>query len=236
MRLERQIPIFGQDGQRRISEASVAVAGCGGLGCYVITQLAEAGVGHLTIIDCDSVSESNLNRQFVYSGRSGRKVALMKEWIAGVSPDTVVDAIDERLTDANVDRFLSSADIAVDCLDNNESRLVLNEGAVRKKIPLVHGAVDGLYGQVMTVVPGRTACLDCMLTKDKSAVVPSVGYAVALVASVQTSETIRQILGKGQLDGTMLLMDIENDSVEKVKINNRADCRICGQSKNRQRS
>ena len=102
MRYSRQIPIIGDDGQKRIEQAHVAVAGCGGLGSNVITQLSVAGVGNFTIIDGDVIEESNLNRQFVHCGNSGSKALSMKDWILRNNPDAKVKVMDVSLNEENV--------------------------------------------------------------------------------------------------------------------------------------
>lgn len=229
MRYERQIDYLGSDGQQRLSDATVAIAGCGGLATTVITQLAVAGVGHMRIIDFDTVTDSNYNRQFVYCGKQGRKVELMGEWIASLN-DVDVTVFNGRLDDSNVDAFLKGADIVVDCFDNNQSRSLLNRYAVKNRIPLVHGGCNRMYGQVTTVIPGRTPCLECLLTKgdgDRQVV----GAAVSAIASVQASEVIKYITGKGRLlEGRLLTMDLENGEFTTIDIKRRKDCPVCDQT------
>ena len=226
-RFDRQIPVFGEEGQRRISESAVAVFGCGGLGCNTITQLALAGIGHLIINDFDTVSESNLNRQFVYSGRSGSKAALMGEWIRKVSPETEVTVFEGRSDRDSMYGIIGDADIAVDCLDSNDSRLELNSAVLERGIPLVHGGVEGFYGQVTVVVPGETPCLGCFLPPGRRTV-PSVGACVSVIGSLQAAEVLKMITGTGEpLKGRMLVMDMSEGSSETVGIRRRPDCPHC---------
>lgn len=228
MRFDRQIPIFGEEGQKRIGSAHVAVAGCGGLGCNVITQLVSAGIRHITIIDHDDISELNLNRQFVYAGRDGRKVSVMKEWILSLAPDAEVTVFDEKLSNDNSDEFLKDADVAVDCLDDNASRLVLNDGVLRKNIPLIHGAIDAMYGQATVVIPGKTPCLGCILRNRKPTTIPSVSSAVSFIASVQVNETLKLITGKGNvLAGKLFIADLENMVFDRIDVKKNPDCEHC---------
>ncbi len=228
MRYSRQLPLFGEDGQRRIGEAHVAVAGCGGLGSNVITQLSSAGVGNITIIDGDVIEESNLNRQFVHCGNSGPKVRSMEDWIRRINPNVKVRAMDSLLCDDNIDEFLSSADIAVDCLDNNDSRLLLNKGCVERRIPLVHGGINRMYGQITFIEPGVTPCLSCILGKGDGERI-SVGSAVATIGSIEANEVLKYITGIGEnLKGQLLSINLSTDTFEKVPINRKKDCPVCG--------
>ncbi len=228
MRYSRQLPLFGEDGQRRIGEAHVAVAGCGGLGSNVITQLSLAGVGNITIIDGDVIEESNLNRQFVHCGNSGPKVRSMEDWIRRINPNVKVRAMDSLLCDDNIDEFLSSADIAVDCLDNNDSRLLLNKGCVERRIPLVHGGINRMYGQITFIEPGLTPCLSCILGKGDGERI-SVGSAVATIGSIEANEVLKYITGIGEnLKGQLLSINLLTDTFEKIPINRKKGCPVCG--------
>lgn len=228
MRFDRQIPIFGEEGQKKICSSHVAIAGCGGLGCNVTTNLVSAGVRKMTIIDFDEISESNLNRQFVYAGKEGRKVSVMKEWILSLAPDAEVTAIDGRLCEDNAETFLNGADIAVDCLDDNASRMILNDAVLRKNMPLVHGAIDSMYGQVTVVIPGRTPCLGCILRKRRPSTIPSVSSAVSFIASIQSNEVLKLITGKGNvLAGKLFIADLENMVFDRIDVKKNPDCEHC---------
>ena len=226
MRYERQIEYLGEDGQKRLQNATVTVAGCGGLGCNVITQLAIAGIGRIRIIDMDTISESNLNRQFVHCGNDGSKVKSMSEWIGKIS-EAEVEEFDERIDDNNIERMIDGSDIIIDCLDNNSARSILNKVSLRKNIPLIHGGVNRMYGQVMLMIPGRTACLDCIMTKDDDDK-QVIGAAASVIGSIQAAEAIKYITGKGTtLEGRLLTVDLENDEFKVIPISRRKDCKSC---------
>ncbi len=226
MRYERQIGYLGEDGQKKLQNATVTVAGCGGLGCNVITQLAIAGIGRIRIIDMDTISESNLNRQFVHCGNNGSKVKSMSEWIGRIS-EAEVEEFDERIDDDNIDRMIDGSDIIIDCLDNNSARSIINRAALRKDIPLIHGGVNRMYGQVMLMTPGRTACLDCIMTKDDDDK-QVIGAAASVIGSIQAAEAIKFITGKGTtLEGRLLTIDLENDVFKVIPISRRKDCKSC---------
>lgn len=228
-RFSRQIPIFGDNGQKRIENATVAIVGCGGLGCNVITQLALAGVGRIVLIDDDVPTESNMNRQFVYAGNmKDMKVVSSGEWIRKVSPETEVILHPERLTDRNSAGLIETCDIVVDCLDSVDSRLVLNRAVLESGKTLVHGGVDSFHGQVTTVIPGSTPCLSCILGKDTGEVRPSVSSMVALIGSLQATEILKLITGKGEtLAGKLLTVDSEDNCFRLITIARDPACTAC---------
>ena len=163
MRFERQLPIFGEDGQQRIMSAVVGIVGCGGLGVNVITQLVAAGVSHFILCDHQSPELSNLNRQFIYSASDYRpKSVISADWILTLNPSAEVQSNAEPLTELNGDLF-SGCDILVDCLDNFKSRMILSDLAESMGVPLIHGGVSGFTGQIAVCVPGKTKSLREMI-------------------------------------------------------------------------
>lgn len=170
----RQIMLFGEEGQEKLKRATVFVAGAGGLGSPISTYLAIAGVGKIIIADFDRVEKSNLNRQFLHHERDlGReKVISAEEKLLSMNPDIKVETIKEKIMDENADLIVPSCDLIIDALDNFETRHVLNRLAVKRKIPLIHGAVAGYRGQATTVIPGKTPCLCCIFHSFKKEVFP----------------------------------------------------------------
>ncbi|HJJ91984.1 MAG TPA: HesA/MoeB/ThiF family protein, partial [Methanocorpusculum sp.] len=130
-RYARQIPLIGEDGQRRLSEAAVFIAGAGGLGSPVSIYLAEAGVGEIRIADLDVVDESNLNRQILHPAeRLGMlKVESAAKTLAALNPDCRVVPFAEKIDADSVLRMAEGADLIIDCMDNFETRYVLNEAS-----------------------------------------------------------------------------------------------------------
>jgi molybdopterin/thiamine biosynthesis adenylyltransferase len=165
-RYDRQLLIreMGQAGQEQLKKARIAIAGAGGLGSTVAIYLAAAGVGTIGLIDHDEVRLTNLNRQILYgTGDVGKKkVVSAAEKLKNLNPSTEIVAADRMITDKNVADLLSGFDGVVDALDNLETRFLLNKAALDHGIPLFHGAVRAFEGRVMTVIPGRTACLRCV--------------------------------------------------------------------------
>lgn len=228
-RYSRQIPLVSAEGQEHLAESRVAIIGCGGLGCNVMTQLAVAGVGEIVLVDRDTPSESDLNRQFVYAGRgSAPKAQLAAEWVRKISERTEAVPMNLELDRSNVASILKGCDVVVDCLDNNESRLVLNAGVQKEGIPLVHGAVDGPLGQVTVIVPGKTACLECFLPEVKSGMIPAIGSVVSVIGGIEATETIKMISGKGKpLVGRLLSVKASTWDIRIVELEKRPGCAGC---------
>jgi molybdopterin-synthase adenylyltransferase len=203
-RYDRQLRIreIGQAGQERLKQARIAIAGAGGLGSTVAIYLAAAGIGTLGLIDHDEVRLANLNRQILYgTGDVGRKkVVSAVEKLKNLNPSTEIAAVDRMITDDTVADLLSGFDGVVDALDNLETRFLLNKAALDHGIPLFHGAVRAFEGRVMTVVPGRTACLRCVyrgvMPEEKF---PVIGVTPAVIGSLQATEVIKYVAGIGRL-------------------------------------
>ncbi len=221
-RYDRQIPLIGAEGQERLRSARVGIAGCGGLGNMVVTDLAAAGVGFLKLVDGDKPDVSNLNRQFVFREKDKRgKAKILADWARRVNPDVDADGHNEWIMDNSVDRLFGDCDILVDCLDDMESRIVLDRYACDTGKTLVHAGVSGFEAQVTVVVPGKTQSLRSIYEKvrvDKE-VVPSLGAMVTMVGSIEALQVIQVITGTGHpLVGRMMVIDMVTGSVDYVKL------------------
>jgi sulfur-carrier protein adenylyltransferase/sulfurtransferase len=151
-RYSRQVvlPEVGAGGQARLAAASVAVIGAGGLGCAVLEYLTAAGVGRLTIVDHDSVEESNLHRQPLYrmSDLGKRKAEAARAALRALNPEVRIEALAERLTPANAPPLVAAADLVVDAADSFAATYVLSDVCARTGKPLVSASVLGLSGYV----------------------------------------------------------------------------------------
>ncbi|MFA6805532.1 MAG: HesA/MoeB/ThiF family protein [Candidatus Methanomethylophilaceae archaeon] len=227
-RYSRQEEVFGVKGQSRIEKSTVGIIGCGGLGTYVATELASAGIGRLVLIDGDSPDITNLNRQFVYrDGDQEKKAILLARWIKDLNPDVFVEPHPVFINDWNTD-VLDDCEILVDCLDSVASRRVLNDYALKSGATVVHGGVSGMCGQVTVMVPGKTPCLECILKGDDGDNNPSVSSAVAFIASVQANEVLKIASGIGKtLEGKILVADLEMGEVEVTPVSKDPTCSAC---------
>jgi molybdopterin/thiamine biosynthesis adenylyltransferase len=235
-RYDRQImmPEIGEEGQERLKRARVFVAGAGGLGSPVSIYLAVAGVGKIRIVDHDTVDLTNLNRQILHrDGDLGsRKVDSAVDKLRGLNPDVEVEAIGDTINVDNVLRLVEGFDLIVDAMDNLPTRYLLNKAAIDRNIPFFHGAVRGLEGRVMTVIPGETACLRCMyrgpVPEEKF---PVIGVAPAVIGAVQATEVIKYIVGMGDLlKNRLLLYDGLDMRFREFKVSRNPQCEHCGHS------
>jgi len=223
---------FGLKGQERLKKARVFIAGIGGLGSSSATYLAAAGVGTLRIVDHDSVELSNLNRQVLHwpEDIGQKKVSSAESKLKQLNPDVAIEAIEEKITEANISRLAAGCDLIVDAMDNLPTRYLLNKTAIEKNIPFFHGAVHGFEGRAMTVIPGKTACLRCVyrgaIPKETF---PVIGVTPAVIGCIQATEVIKYLVGMGQLLADRLLVyDGLNMKFTEFKIKKDPDCPHCG--------
>jgi molybdopterin/thiamine biosynthesis adenylyltransferase len=234
-RYDRQIMIygFGEEGQEKLKKAKVFLAGAGGLGSPIALYLVAAGIGTLRIADHDKVELSNLNRQVLHweedTGRCKADSAADK--LVKFNGSVKIESITDTITESNVHRLLGDADLIVDAMDNLPTRYLLNRTAVKKGIPFFHGAVHGFEGRAMTVLPGKTACLNCLyhgatVPKEKF---PVIGVAPAVIGCIQATEVIKYIVGVGELLTDRLLnFDGLRMKFNEFKINRDPNCEVCG--------
>lgn len=233
-RYDRQImiPEIGEPGQVRLQKAVVFIAGAGGLGSPAALYLAAAGVGTLRIVDNDTVTLSNLNRQILHGdpdigkGKAGSAAESLERLNARVQLNCSADTI----TPANVVDLVQGSDLIVDALDNIETRLLLNKAALNLKIPLIHGAVNGFEGRAMVVLPGKTACLGCLVRgKPQPGKFPVMGATPAVIGAIQATEAVKAITGAGRLlSGRLLRYDGLAMEFSEFTINQNPQCPDCG--------
>lgn len=234
MRYERQLimPKIGQEGQKRLEQSTVTVVGTGGLGSPVLTYLVSAGVGTIRIIDCDVVSESNLNRQFLHNTEDIDKLKVLsaKEKLSLLNPNVKLVTINQRLEADNTEEFIKGSDVVVDCVDNVPTRVNVARACLKLNIPLVEGGVCGFYGYVIDI--GReTACLSCLgydKVKPKTPV-PVLGVTAGIIGCMQANECIKLLLGIGKpLYGRMLNYDGLNGTWEEISVKKAENCPVHG--------
>ncbi|HUH78626.1 MAG TPA: HesA/MoeB/ThiF family protein [Methanoregula sp.] len=230
-RYKRQILLFGEAGQEKLKQAHIFIAGAGGLGCPVAIYLAVAGIGTITIVDRDVVDQSNLNRQILHADRDiGRKkTASAVEKLRILNPDITVHAVDATIDGSNVRKLVGGADGIVDAMDNFPTRYLLNELAHEKKIPFFHGAVRGMYGQAMTVLPGDSPCLACVFPHaPPPEVFPVVGVTPGFIGTVQATEVIKFLTGTGELlAGRLFMWDGLTGRAEEIAVGKDPGCKVC---------
>lgn len=231
-RHNRQIEVLGEDGQEKLKEARIFIAGAGGLGSPISIYLAAAGVGHITLVDKDVVELSNLNRQILHWEKDlGRKKAVSaQEKLSQINSDIDIQIGFDTLGEDNVSDLVADSDLIIDAMDNFPVRYLLNRTALKKRIPFIHGGIWGLYGQAATVLPGRSPCLRCIFPEaPQVAPIPSVvGVTSGIIGMIQATEAIKYITGRGELlSGKLLIWDGLNSQTFNLKVEKRPSCPDC---------
>lgn len=246
-RYSRQIlfaPI-GEEGQRSLMNARVAVVGMGALGTVLANHMVRAGVGYVRIIDRDFVEESNLQRQMLYeeadAADSKPKAAAAKERLSRINSLVDIDAHVVDLNASNAEALLSDMDLVLDGSDNFSVRFLVNDVCVKHGIPWIYGGAVSARGVVMPVLPGETPCLRCMFgnvpeqgsveTCDTAGVI---GPIIHIVASYQAAEAFKLLTGnRSRVSKGMLHFDLWNSHQASVDISDgrQPDCPCCGQGR-----
>jgi adenylyltransferase/sulfurtransferase len=232
-RYNRQIilPSWGVEGQKKVKKAVVFIAGAGGLGSPVAIYLAAAGIGTIRICDNSEPELSNLNRQILHTDRDiGKKKAISaQETLYTINPYVLVEPLPVLIEKENVDSLVGDAQIIVDCMDNFPTRHILNECAVRKGIPFVHGGVIGMCGQITFIHTPQTPCLKCIYPgSPPRTLFPVVGATPGVIGTLQALEVLKFIIGIGEnLKGRLLVWDGERMVFEEIRIKKHSDCPVC---------
>ena len=213
--------------QLRLFRSKVAVIGCGGLGGYVIEELARLGVGRIVAIDPDVFEEHNLNRQLLATPATlGRaKVEAALDRVAQINPAVAVSAVQDALCAANGGRLLAGVTVAVDALDSISYRLELAQVCTDGGIAMVHGAIGGWYGHVATQLPGDTTVQSIYrhwrAGKGIEQQLGNPAFTPAVVASLQVAEVCKLLLGRGELlRNRKLSIDLLSMEVQEISYGN----------------
>ena len=234
-RYSRQIllPQIGPAGQARLAGSRALVIGAGGLGSTLLHCLAGAGVGRIGIIDGDTVSESNLNRQFLFTPADlGREKALAAaERLSALNPHVQYEPQCLRVTPMNVRKLVAGWDVVILAVDNIETRLSVNRACCKAGTTLLNGGVEGFYGVLQIVEPGVTPCLECLYAgrpENQADAVPSLGAAVAVVSSLMADAAIVLLLGlPNPLKNDLLCIDGESLTFGRAEISRGNACPAC---------
>jgi molybdopterin/thiamine biosynthesis adenylyltransferase/rhodanese-related sulfurtransferase len=234
------LPEVGEAGQQRLLESKVLLLGAGGLGSPAALYLAAAGVGTIGIVDMDVVDSSNLQRQILHNlDRLGeRKVDSAKKTITDMNPDVDVVTYDVRLGPENVLDIINSYDVIVDGTDNFPTRYLVNDAALLKKIPVVHGSIFRFEGQATVFYPYQGPCYRCLVPEPPPAeLAPScaeagvLGVLPGIIGSIQAVEAIKLLLDLGEpLVGRLLAYDALEQSFRTFKIRRDPECPACGEN------
>ncbi|HLG18385.1 MAG TPA: molybdopterin-synthase adenylyltransferase MoeB [Bdellovibrionota bacterium] len=231
------MPEVGTEGQERLKQASVLMIGAGGLGAPLGLYLTAAGIGRIGILDFDRVDASNLHRQVIYGtddvGRS--KLGAAKDRLANMNPNVVIETHETKLTSENAMEIIGRYDIVVDGTDNYPTRYLVNDACVLLKKPNVYGSIFRFEGQASVFDATRGPCYRCLYAvPPPPGLVPScaeggvLGILPGVIGTIQATETVKLILGRGEsLIGRLLLYDALSMKFRELKLRKNLECPIC---------
>ncbi|MCI0450141.1 MAG: molybdopterin-synthase adenylyltransferase MoeB [Chlorobi bacterium] len=234
------IPEVGIEGQQKLKSARVLMIGVGGLGSPMGMYLAAAGVGKIGIVDFDKVSYSNLQRQIIYStddvGKS--KASLVKQKLNSINPNVEIEIYDTKLTKDNAFEIIKDYDVIADGSDNFATRYLVNDACVLLGKPFAYGSILRFDGQVSFFNPKTGPCYRCLYPEPPNqGEVPSceeggvLGVLPGIIGSIQASEVIKYIIGKGDLlTGRLLMLDALKMKFKEIKFSKNPDCPVCGEN------
>lgn len=234
------VPQVGEEGQKKLAQARILICGAGGLGSTVLANIAslgiatDSGIGQIGIVDNDILELSNLNRQYIHKCENVGKVKVesAKQWLQEFNPELNIKTYQIRLDEGNYQDIVKDYDLIMDCFDSFKSKFLLNEIAVETGKTLIHGGVTEFFGQATTIIPGKTACLNCILPQN----ITMAGYivkgvlspAVTTIASIESMEAVKVILDIGErLENKLLSYNGFDMSFKKINIEKNPNCNLC---------
>ncbi|MGC1186246.1 MAG: ThiF family adenylyltransferase [Candidatus Acidiferrales bacterium] len=258
-RYSRQILFegIGETGQQRLLDASAVLVGCGALGTAVANLLVRAGLGRLRIVDRDFVEPSNLQRQTLFTESDARealpKAIAAERRLSEINSGVRVEGVVADLRPSNVEELLGGFPLVLDAADNFETRLLINDAAVKLGVPWIYAAAVASYGVTMTIRPGRTACLACLVESSAEGnslaagasgagagaeatceTAGVLGSAATAIAALEAAAALRLLSrapsASGELEnesGRLVSLDVWSVRFQTIRVARREDCRAC---------
>lgn len=231
---------IGPEGQQRLLASRATMVGCGAIGAAAANLLVRAGVGSVKIIDRDFVEPSNLQRQTLFDESDAHdalpKAIAAERKLLSINSTVRVDGVVADLRPQNAEELLSGCDLILDGTDNFETRFLINDFAVKSSVPWIYAAGVASYGLTMTILPGLSACLACLLESGDSShsveetcdTVGVLGPIVNLIASWQVAEALKILAGRTEaLHGRLLSCDVWTGHMQSIRVARNLQCRAC---------
>jgi molybdopterin-synthase adenylyltransferase len=233
---------LGEQGQRRLLASRALVCGCGALGSVIAGTLVRAGVGAVRIVDRDFLELDNLQRQALFDEDDLRadlpKAVAAANKLRRINSEVEIEPIVADVDHTNIESLCADVDCIVDGTDNFETRFLVNDAALKLGIPWVYGGCLGAEGQTMTILPGQTACLRCVIAEPPEAgTAPTCDTAgilapiIGLVASIEALEAIKILSGHPEaVQRNLLVVDLWENQIRQVRLDavrDAADCPAC---------
>jgi len=235
---QTMFPGIGEEGQIKLSSGSVVIIGCGALGSNIATFLTRAGVGKIRIVDRDFIEYHNLQRQVLFDEDDIRaqlpKAVAAERHLKKVNSSVEIEGIVADANYTNIERFCSSTDVILDGLDNLETRFLINDVALKHRIPWVYGGAIASHGMTMTIIPGETPCFRCVSpilpdpgTTPTCETAGIVGTVPAIIGSLQATEAMKILVGAKETNRGVIIIDVWKGSFNHLKLKPRDDCPAC---------
>lgn len=230
---------IGPEGQERLREARAVLVGCGAIGAAAANLLVRAGIGRLRILDRDFVEPSNLQRQTLFDEADARealpKAVAAERKLRAINSDVQVEALVADLGPSNASALLADFPLILDGTDNFETRFLINDFAVKTGTPWIYAAAVASYGVSMTILPGQTACLACLVASPAGSGVEEtcdtigvLGPIVNLIASLEAGEALKLLSGRiSALHGRLLSCDVWTGRMQSVEPERHSQCQVC---------
>lgn len=231
---------IGPEGQQRLLASRVAIVGCGAIGAAAANLLVRAGVGYIRIIDRDFVEPSNLQRQTLFDESDALnvlpKAVAAERKLRSINSDVAVEGVVADLSPPNAEALLAGVDVLLDGTDNFETRFLINDVAVKSSRAWIYAAGVASYGLTMTIRPGATACLACLLETGSAAqgleetcdTIGVLGPIVNLIASLEVAEALKLLSGHPEaLHGRLLSCDVWTGRMQSIGVARNPQCRAC---------
>lgn len=231
-RFERQISLIGEEGQEILRKSTVGIVGVGGIGGPALLSLAYSGIENFIIIEHDIVSISNLNRQifYTYHDIERPKVDVIWERLKAINPNINLKIYNMKLQDIDIP---PDVDLWIDGLDNFPSRLLLNKIAVEGNTPYIHGGIEEFNGEIMVIIPHKSACLACIFSKPphKKENIQVLAPHTMIIGAMMANEALKILLFPDKLrPGIFYSIDLLSMEITPIEVEKNPYCPICGDS------
>ena len=242
---QMRYPPVGEEGQQKLSQGRALICGCGALGSVLANTLARAGVGNLRLVDRDFLETNNLQRQVLYDEQDVAagipKAIAAQTRLQAINSQINIEAVVTDVDHTNIGDLLDQVDVILDGTDNFETRFLLNDAALQFDIPWIYGGCIGAAGQTMTIVPGETPCLHCLMqggppppgttpTCDSAGIL---GPIVNVIASYQAVEALKLLSGnRTAINRDLTVFEMWDNRIRQVKLDGllaSTDCPSCKQ-------
>jgi len=239
-RYSRQVLVagIGKSGQEKLLRSKVLVIGCGALGTVIANNLVRAGIGYMRVVDRDYVELDNLQRQMLFDEadveKGMPKAVAAVDKLRKINSSVKIEAEVKDVNQKNIEELIKDVDVVLDATDNIETRLLINDTCFKHNTPWIYGAAISSYGMTMNIIPKVTACFRCIVPSppapgllDTCDTVGVLNAITSLIASLQSNEALKILLGDKDSNQELLVIDLTNNSFDKIVVKKRDDCPLC---------